>query len=45
MSADLISLSHQRVLVCASSVVDQLGPVPCRVLTARAAKSFILKNP
>lgn len=38
------SPSCQRAHVCASSVVVQLGLVPCRALTARDARSFILKG-
>lgn len=38
-------LSCQRAHVCVSSAVVQLVPAPCRDLTARAARSFILKGP
>lgn len=44
-SLSSISPSCQRVLVCASSVVVQLAPAPCRASTVRAARSFILKGP
>jgi hypothetical protein len=43
--SDLLNFFPQRVLVCAFSVVAQLVPAPCKVSTARANGSFILKGP
>lgn len=38
-------LPCQRAHACVSSAVVQLVPAPCRDLTARATRSFILKGP